>query len=414
LVLGGLQTQDGNVVNLFNGILDDIRIYSRCLTAEEIKEMGPLPEIIFDKQPVGYRVAQGRSVTLSMNASVRGTQAPISLQWELNGNVIAGATNNTLSVIGAMEFLGKYRVLVTAGDLQAYSDEVEVVTVAPAEARLLLHLEFEENPNGTFIDSAGHFPGIVGNVALAPGRVGTFGAELSGTGYVRVPAAGTELELVGSSYTIAWWMQPRVQNTAQQIFTLGTPLAGITGYGARIDGPTSNRSLRTEHRDGQSQLLTLPIRISSNWVHLAIVYNGLNRTIYINGSPTNSTVTAATLLGSGRDDLLLGAEATNRLSNVGLIDDFRIYNYALASGEVADLASVPLPAPRILVSLLGETITLRWAKSDPAQYRVESTPSLEANVSWTPLSSPVQSAGSYNFVKQTSEPGARYYRLRQL
>lgn len=416
LVLGALRTQAGNFLNFFNGVLDDVRIYARTLAPEEIAALGPEPEIMFTRQPLSYRVADGQPVTLSATATTRAIAEPVVYQWELNRVPIANASAATLQVNGKIGEIKKYRVLARAGGIEKYSDEVELVTIPPGDGKLLLHLDFENTDGSTFEGLNGHIATIFGKVNRIPGRTGNFALDLSGQGYLRIPAGGTELELVGTSYSIAWWMKTPQNYTGGYIYTLGSTAAAntLTGYAARLEGSPLSRALRSFNRNGQSQPIASTVRNITNWHHMAIVFNGVTRTVYTNGVAVSTVATAFGPIGSGREDLILGADYTGYFSPVGSIDDFRVYNYALASDEIASLVNVPLPAPRLEILEAPGSVMLRWPVTDNIQYRVEYSSSLLPDATWTPLSATVLAAGYYRQVTEQTTRELRFYRLRKL
>jgi hypothetical protein len=406
---------NGNFNFFFKGALDDIRIFQRALSASEVESLGPPPSIEVSKQPAGYRIGLGESVTLSVIATVVPAGGTLSYQWEENQVQIAKATNSTLAVVGTTG-TNRYRVLLKAGAIQRYSDEVAVVTVLPSDGRLLLRLDFEEVLNGSYVDSALGMTGIVGNATLVPGRVGSFAANFNGSSFIRIPAAGTDLELVGTTYTIAWWMKTRTPpvTSSELIYTLGSPAQNLTGYGARLEGLSTTRTLRTDHRNGVSPSTSSPFRTSTNWQHVAIVYTGVSRTIYTNGVVAGTPLaTGFDIIGSGLDDLFLGAESETKFSAIGALDDFRIYNYSLATDEIQALYNIPPPAIRLSLASSGGELTLTWPIVDDSQYRIEYATELPA-IQWFPVSATIQSSGSFYQVKVPAPANSRFYRVRKL
>ena len=124
---------------------------------------------------------------------------------------------------------------------------------------------------------------------------------------------------------------------------------------------------------------------------LAIVYTGLFRTIYTNGVAASSSLsTAIDIVGSGLDDLLLGAESDTKFSAFGALDDFRIYNYALASEEIAALVNLPIPLARLSISASATELTISWPVYDSSQFRVESNTELGGATAWSPVSAPIE------------------------
>jgi hypothetical protein len=105
--------------NSFYGMIDELTIYSRALSAPEIqviyesgslgKCIGPAPVIIV--QPNNQTVFVGETPVFTVSAL--GTP-PLSYQWSFKGTNIAGATNATLAIANAQfTNAGSYAVVVT-------------------------------------------------------------------------------------------------------------------------------------------------------------------------------------------------------------------------------------------------------------------------------------------------------------
>ena len=105
----------------FNGLVDEVSLYNRGLTASEIQAIyaagsagkcppSPMPPSI-TAQPTNQTVNVGGSATFSVTAS--GTP-PLSYQWNFDGTNISGATNPSLTLTNVqMNQTGNYTVLVT-------------------------------------------------------------------------------------------------------------------------------------------------------------------------------------------------------------------------------------------------------------------------------------------------------------
>jgi hypothetical protein len=108
----------------FNGLLDDICIYNRALTASEITTL--YTGCTFSNgsiNPSGSTTfCQGGNV--SLNCSAIGT--PYTYQWKLNNSIITGATNS--SYIANQS--GSYVVLVDSNGCKSTSQSV-IITVNP-------------------------------------------------------------------------------------------------------------------------------------------------------------------------------------------------------------------------------------------------------------------------------------------
>lgn len=423
LILGAIKLVSGNFSNFFSGALDDFRIYDRALTSNEIAALpGLAPEIVVLLQPASRKAKAGEAVELSVQAEARRTTDPLKYQWEKNGQNIHGATNATLQVAApSLGIVDGYRVLIGAADVLLYSDTATVEALPP-DGELLVHLDFEPDGSGKIADRHGNAVQTIGSVPLVPGRVGGYAGHFSGQGCLTIPAGAGALALAGTPYTIAWWMKasPGKASQTAQIFTLGAPKTGTTGYGAYFEYPpfSSELHLTSEHRSANANIpFTRTVKEPDRWFHAAVVYDGRFRTIYVTPAwtgeaPSVAIETAAPAAASGLDNLLIGAETTTAFSQVGMIDDFRIYNYAMASDEIAALANVPVPAPTLMVRRQGTELVLSWSEFDTIRYRLEIA--TEMGGQWKAVSALVEPDDFLYSVRQALNGTERFYRLRSL
>ena len=122
----------------FNGLVDEVSIYHRALSASEIQAIYnaggsgkcALPPTII-AQPVGQEIAVGGSV--AFNVTIAGNQ-PLSYQWQWNGTNLVDATNATLTLNNVtLDQAGNYGVQVanTAGSVVS-SNGVLTVWLPPS------------------------------------------------------------------------------------------------------------------------------------------------------------------------------------------------------------------------------------------------------------------------------------------
>lgn len=91
----------------------------------------------------------------------------------------------------------------------------------------------------------------------------------------------------------------------------------------------------------------LPNMGDGQWHFLAFVRNGDTGTLYIDGSPNNSSAGFMTKDATADAPLVIGEEASQNGDYKGLIDDVRIYNRALSSEEIQQLFTL-LPPPQLV------------------------------------------------------------------
>jgi hypothetical protein len=118
----------------FAGLLDEVSLYSRALSADEISAIynagagGKCLEAAFTTQPESQTVLVGSNVTFT--ATARGPA--LSYQWLFNGtNVLAGATDSTLSLASLTLFQSGQYSLIASNLAGAVFSQPATLTVAP-------------------------------------------------------------------------------------------------------------------------------------------------------------------------------------------------------------------------------------------------------------------------------------------
>jgi hypothetical protein len=118
----------------FAGLLDEVSLYNRALSADEISAIynagagGKCLEAAFTTQPESQTVLVGSNVTFT--ATARGPA--LSYQWLFNGtNVLAGATDSTLSLASLTLFQSGQYSLIASNLAGAVFSQPATLTVAP-------------------------------------------------------------------------------------------------------------------------------------------------------------------------------------------------------------------------------------------------------------------------------------------
>jgi hypothetical protein len=393
----------------FGGAIDELRIYNRPLTAGEIADMGPVPEISIGVSPrSGYSTA-GARMTLRVFATATGP-FPVTYQWLKNGESVAGASGTSLVVTRGTAGSDVYKVQVTAGPATVFTEEATATFAAPEPAGLLAHYTFESGNVDTIIDETGHFNGQGVNTEYAPGRVGSRALRFNGTNaYVRIPFPASGLDLAGTAYTIAFWIKPETRGSSQAAIWMGDGAADVGGYSFTFINTTGTWN----HNSGTDNPLLFSFRPQTNWVHVALVFNGFARVTYFNGAVSNQVTTANAIVSERDDDLYLGSHNGTNSFLRGSMDDVRIYNYALATDEIQQLSSIGSNAALNIVQRATDLL-LRWTYDPNVNYRVEFASDLGPNAVWTPASGVPQRVGDLYTLAQPFDSSARFYRLRKL
>ena len=136
LSLGAGRPGSTDVVNPFDGLLDEVSFYSRALSASEIQSIynaGSAGKCLSDQllittQPSAQAVVQGSNATFAV--TVEGA-LPIGYQWRFNGTNIAGATSTSCTLTNtSLSNAGGYSVLVTnpVGSVESIQATLTVVS----------------------------------------------------------------------------------------------------------------------------------------------------------------------------------------------------------------------------------------------------------------------------------------------
>ncbi|HEY5912406.1 MAG TPA: LamG-like jellyroll fold domain-containing protein, partial [Verrucomicrobiae bacterium] len=330
----------------FKGVIDELSIYNRVLSQEEIQSIvnagadgKALPPAI-TTQPASQNVVVGANVTFTVAAT--GT-APLTYQWRLNGVGIPGATASSyLRSNVQVADQGYYSVLVTNIGGSAVSDNATLtVSGGGACVNLPAGLVSWWRAEGNASDATGLNPGTLMNGAtFGVGEVGQ-GFTLNGASrYVRVPSSAS-LQLT-QGFTIECWYKDtgstwyygliaKRSNTSPYTTTCGINIWPSHVVQLYFLDPTC----------GSWQICDYsPVPAANVFHHIAGTYRQSDSThvevkLYIDGACVK-TVTKPGNLANCQNDVpvTLGASYEGGEYLVGVIDEVAIYNRALSSAEI--------------------------------------------------------------------------------
>jgi hypothetical protein len=243
---------------------------------------------------------------------------------------------------------------------------------------------------------------------------GQYGSALnfSGTGQYAMVPAGILASV--TNFTIAGWVNWNGGGAWQRIFDFGNDttqymfLTPSSGSGTLRFAISTNGTVA-----GAEQILETAPLPAGQWRHVAVTRNGNLARLYTNGVlAVSGTVTIAPASFNPALNYLGDSQyAADPFFN-GRLDEFYIYNYALSSTEITQLAANQPPPPTapttIAASIAGNSLLLSW----PSNYigcRLESNAvSVAASSSWftvpgsasnTQISIPINPSGSNVFYR---------------
>jgi len=359
--IGNRPYTNDNVYNLpLTGQIDDVRIYTRALSATDVQALyaqAPLLPVVFYRQPVGSARWVGDNVLLSALAD--GTP-PLTYQWQQGGTNVPGATAASLLLTNLqLTDAGNYSLQVSNAAGPSNS-AIAALSVSVFDlSNTVAYWKFDDGSGTTAADASGNgnpgtlnnFPGD--NSEWVTGRIAgglNFNGDGSGANYVSIPdAPGLNFD-TRLTFSLAAW----VKGSPIQTNSAGIICKGLGWGGEEYALDYTFNSVANGYRffvcnynaAGTAVTLASPVAPNGRWQHLVGVFDGFAGTmqLYVNGQLLVGTNAAPTSLPANTHEVSIGSRqygqsgaATYDLPFTGIIDDVRIYNRALKSAEVQQL-----------------------------------------------------------------------------
>ena len=349
----------------FTGIIDEASVYGRALNSSEVAAIfaassggkctsatNGTPQIT--TQPASQTVALGTTASFSVVAT--GT-APLSYQWQLNGQNLVGnthyvgTTSNVLTIAGVAPVdIGNYRVIVSngGGSVTSATAALAAQGCTPAPPGLIAWYKAE----GNAADSADSHPGtLVNNVGFRAGPVG-LGFVLGAGAYVALPPNLFPYPTTGSGnapFSFETWFGTLAGGFGGVI--LGqqdtTPFYKPDAYMPAVYVGTDGKLYVAMFWDQFNQIVSPGIVNDGAYHHVAVTYDGTTETVYLDGAvigsaPFTQLAYASTYyyqLGTGYTAGLWPAANGDWFSFSGIIDEASIYDRALSASEVFNIVA---------------------------------------------------------------------------
>lgn len=212
------------------------------------------------------------------------------------------------------------------------------------EPGLVGHWTFDSESGDTAYDATAY--GNNGAVVNGSGdmwREGVLNNAIALNGedqYIRIPNDAI-LDFGDQSFSIAFWIKQSLTDKAQRYVIKGS-------HGTPMSGKRYEVYYHQDHEirfaiDDNSDKTSLPISpgevVTGEWEHLTAIRNTELDMIYlyVNGEFTGLMQDVTGDIAQG-EDLLIGVSPDEENTNLqGMMDDLRIYSYALSGSEVRDL-----------------------------------------------------------------------------
>ncbi len=386
MTIGGRASSNG-VYNIpFQGIIDEVHIYNRALSASDINELYSSTNVTvygtnyapnISTQPRNVAAYFGDTPVFGVTLDTNTTLFPVYYQWYFNGTNIAGATNSSVLITNAQATnQGAYSVMITNLVGTNFSSNavltLQSLPTADTTTGLAGWWKFDDGSgSATAADSSAN-----GNTGALTGFADTtysnmwtsgiiggalaFNGDSSGQDVVAIPNEGSPAPdaldfSTNPVFTLTAWVQgARVQANGAGIIAKGYGGGGeqyvvdiFGGNGNYFGGYYRFYVIDTNGTVFTAQTAVAP---SGGWQQLATVLNGNTgiMNFYINGALAAEAV-APFSVQSNSHELSIGNRQPGSGNYgdafTGILDDVRVYNRDLTSADVTALYSatrVPL------------------------------------------------------------------------
>lgn len=343
----------------FHGDVDEVALYKRVLTQEQLRRLYILAIYGTNSPPVIRESPESTNVqlgaTVVFRARVEGSD-PVALQWFKDGVPVPKANEKELEV-GNVRFLdaGSYTLVATNPAGKVVSSPA-LLTVAPprsfanATNALVLHLAFD----GDYLDQSGHSNhGIpVGGPAFVSGRIGTQALRYStqtGLNDFRYVLLGRPTDLMlGSnrSFSVSYWIRTPTNAMQGDLPVLANSLNSLGSQGVTIGPSYQAGSWAWSLSDGATGLDAQGSVGAINngvWHHLIHCFDRSAHTAvtYLDGRAVNTQSIAGVGSVETEGNFTVGQTSGGDYSQDGVfdLDDLGVWRRALSGDEVQAIYS---------------------------------------------------------------------------
>lgn len=253
---------------------------------------------------------------------------------------------------------------------------VAVPTVAPG-AVMTAYLRFDEGSGAAAMDSTSN--GWNGTLVSGPVWESGSNAQVNGAlgfnggSYVTLPNG---IVSVLSDFTVSFWLKPGTISDGARVFDFSTGSTNNSMYFApRTSGGMMRFAIRSNSNEQVIEASSAANFQAGTWTHVTVTRQGNTAKIYVNGAlaVTNATMTLKPSdLGVTTSNFIGKSASLTDPPLAGKVDEFRIYNGAMNSDDVALLATPPIAPANFTASGTNSKVVLSWAAvSNAISYSIQ-------------------------------------------
>lgn len=352
---------------LFNGKIDDFRIYNYALSATEIANLFA----IAPAAPTGLSATGGNGsagVSLAWNSSAGATSYHVKRATSPDGPYTTIYTGSATAFTDYTVSPGTtYYYIVTAVSSLGESVASSAVSQSANITNPQTFLRMDESSGTVANDCSGNaWNGtLVNGASWGAGKLNN-AVSLSGSSYVSLPSG---ILAGGTDFTVSAWVKVDSSTANQRIFDFGTSTIPGAGAGAYMfltpnNGTGHVRWAITTAGYGSEQWLQGSNAIATgSWTHVAVTLCGQVGTLYVNGAnvATKTISLSPSSLGNTTNNYIGKSQYSGDSTLQGSVDEFMVFRRALSAGEIAAMAAPPSAPASLSVTPGNNQATLTWS-----------------------------------------------------
>ena len=406
-----------HVSGWWDGAIDDVRIYDRALTQSEIAALASVGAV--PAAPTGVTATANTSSSVNLTwtdnaTNETGYQIEQSTQATTGYEIVDTTTADVVNYqVTGLSPATQYYFRVRAISGAAVSDYAEATVTTLSAPQTPSGLVGHWRLNGNTQDDSGG--GVTGTFIGSPtfetvSKEGSHALKTNGMNQAIDLGTPSHFPTGNAPRTIAAWAKTNTLSGAHAIAAFGTTTAGQAMFIGQDGTSLLAGGWSTMYEVNVSGFWTL-----NTWHHIAMTYDGTTAKLYADGVEVGSMTKAFNLV---LTNAYIGKHLYSSGWWNGSIDDVRIYDRALTSAEIEQLAGVAAGIPDIPTSLSATPLSsgqieLAWSDNATNETGIEISRSLFPDVNFVVLDT--LAANSTSFVDTGLNSNTTYYyRIRAL
>jgi len=325
----------GRVGSYFNGLIDEVQLYNRALTADEVARIysagseGVCETLITlpdgaQNAPYNHSVAASNGVgPYVYNVSAGTLPAGISL------DSATGGLSGTPTALGVSSFT----ISTTDANLYVFSQsyKLQIISGACAPTSPSGLVSWWKGDGSAIDKTGGHHGTLVSGATYAMGRVGQ-AFSFNGTNAYIDTGSWTP----GSQWTIEAWVNPLTAPLGRH--TIAGGVHDYHDWGIALENGQFGTLIRPVGTGNVWQtLVSGELAVAGTWYHVVGESDGTTARLYVNGQLKSSGAVDPSYIGTSYGTWIGGETCCAGNNFPGLIDEVKIYSRALTAQEISDI-----------------------------------------------------------------------------